>query len=58
MTDEQAGRIAHALLRMFTSPDDRVADMKRFHDALAQALQAAHRQGWQDPAQAEKPTRH
>ena len=58
MTDEEAKQIAHGLIQGFIGPDLRVMDLQSFFRALAQALQAAHQQGWKDRAEAEALTRH
>jgi hypothetical protein len=50
MTD--ARQIAHDLIQRYIGPDYKVMDMQSFYEALVQALQEAHQQGWTDCAQA------
>jgi hypothetical protein len=50
MTD--ARQIAHDLIQRYIGPDHKVTDMQSFYEALVQALQQAHRQGWKDCAEA------
>jgi hypothetical protein len=58
MTDEQAGQIAHGLIHGFIGADHKVTDLRIFYRALAQALQAAHQQGWEERAEADSPEMH
>jgi hypothetical protein len=50
MTLRDAQQIAHGLIQGYIGPDHRVIDMSSFYSALAQAIQAAYRQGSNDRA--------
>jgi hypothetical protein len=52
MTTQDAQQIAHGLIQGYIGPDHKVTDMRSFYEALVQALQEAHRQGWKDCAEA------
>jgi hypothetical protein len=52
MTTHDAKQIAHGLIQDYIGPDHKVTDMRSFYEALVQALQEAHRQGWKDCAEA------
>jgi hypothetical protein len=53
MTDKEAEQIAHGLIQGYIGPDHRVMNMPNSYGARLQALQAAHKQGWNDRAEAE-----
>jgi hypothetical protein len=48
MTYKEAQQIADRLIQNFIGPDYRVMDMYGFFEALVQALQQAHAEGWRD----------
>jgi hypothetical protein len=56
MTEKEAGQIVTGIIQSYIGPDHRVMDMQSFYRVLVQALQTAHERGWQDRAEAEKPT--
>jgi hypothetical protein len=55
---KEAQQIAHGLIQGYICPHHPIIDMPSFFGALAQALMAAHQQGWKDRGEAETLTRH
>jgi hypothetical protein len=51
VVEKDMQHVADTLIKRYIGPDRKITNMRTFSGALVQALQSAHRQGWNDHAE-------